>query len=88
MGWLFNPYEEPPDPYGLNEHGFDRLALVMGAIPFVGAGVAITALIGQQTPLMGVRQNPFNMDNTAWNSGVVTVGLQLCYLALVVVLLT
>lgn len=88
MGWLINPYDEPPDPHDENDHGVDRLTLVVGSVPLLGAGVAVSALGERQTGFLGVRRNPRNRDNTTWNAGLLTVSLQLCYLALVVVFLT
>jgi len=75
---IFNPLDEPDDPYGLNNHGFDQ-ALVLGSIPFIGVGVVAGAYNSYRE---NRKRNQYNMANTAYNSFVVTFTLQILYFVL------
>jgi len=80
---LFEPLEEPNDPYNLNETSFDRfhyLQFLMAAIPIVGFVPAVTGfrLYAEKYPC-----NEFNLTEIIRKTVVYSLLIQMVSLTLV-----
>lgn len=81
---VWEPYEEPDDPYGLNEHfPEDRFSLAMGLIPIAGLGAVLAAFQWS----VHRPDNRFNMANAARKEAITGAVVQSLYVTVALVVI-
>ena len=79
---VFSPFEEPKDPYGLNEYGLDPVGMVFGLIPLIGLSSIFAEFV---YILLDFGENEFNMANRAFDTAIVIFHIQIVEIALLLI---